>query len=168
MKRIAYLALPLLLCALVWGVKWRADHPTPTKLDLEVRALMLKASQVEVGLTRHRINPNSRSLKAALSKEEARALVESFNLSPQPNQLSDSSSGIKGRLVIEFHSPEKKSVAGSVKVQADIDEREGTAFIRTGNGHRIYALHVVTNRRWKQLLLNHPRIGPELRRRMNQ
>jgi hypothetical protein len=32
-RKLVWLTVPLFLCALVWGVKWRADHPTPTKDD---------------------------------------------------------------------------------------------------------------------------------------
>jgi hypothetical protein len=47
-RRIAWLALPLLLAALVFGVKWRVDHPTPTQEDLKIRALLGRAFMVEV------------------------------------------------------------------------------------------------------------------------
>ena len=46
--RPSLLLLPLLLAALLGGVKWKQMHPTPTPLDLQERARLMEAKSVEV------------------------------------------------------------------------------------------------------------------------
>ena len=47
-RRIVWLALPLVLGALMLGVKWRVEHPKPTKEDLEMRAFILKSTEAQL------------------------------------------------------------------------------------------------------------------------
>ena len=73
-RRLVWLALPILLLALVWGVKWRTEHPTPTKEDVAVRALLMKSSRVEVVLVPYipplRFSGNPAPYRANLSKKD--------------------------------------------------------------------------------------------------
>lgn len=172
MKRFAWLALPLLLCALVWGVKWRADHPTPTKLDLEVRALMLKSVEVEFSRYSHAfIVKNWENYHILLSKEEMKPFIDCFHLTQKPNITNENTRSRNGSVSFACPSNEpQKFGIYTVTATIIVDEREGRVELSkpTSDGRSTHNLHPITVKRWLELLFAHPKIGPELRRRMKQ
>ena len=169
MKRIAYLALPLLLCVLVWGVKWRADHPTPTKLDLELRALMLKSPKVEFAYYPRIWTQSHREYYSEISKEELKQFADCFYLSGQPiitkRMVYEKPEGIN---VYSYTKNVKGYDVENVTININIKTRQGKVVVGDPNDQLEHSLHPVTTKRWLNLLLTHPKIGPELRRRMKQ
>lgn len=156
-RRPLLLAVPLMLLALVLGVKWRADHPTPTKEDLRIRALMSKSYAVKVTFFD---NVND----IFISKQDTKDFVDFFYISPDQN----STIYISGSLaILDFYIKNPKS-SDIADVSATIDTVSyiGTMGVRS-SGESAYTIHSLTAKRWKELLLAHPRTGPELRKRMN-
>ena len=66
-RQITLLALPLVLGALLVGAKWKQSHPTPTKLDLQERALLRKTVKVEIWNPDYRAQIPVAEFKEALS-----------------------------------------------------------------------------------------------------
>lgn len=161
--KLAWLTLPLALCVLVWGVKWRVDHPTPTKADLEIRALMGQSRSLEVvyygnqnGSTKHSV---------WLSSQEMEPLASCFSLSPsQPSNTYGVTSGASGTLGVycRLAKPRKDGVIG-VFISISLDKRDGKVVIGHPENKKELNLHPATTKRWMELLLSHPRIGPQLK-----
>jgi hypothetical protein len=163
--KTSWLVLPLLLFILVLGVKWRVDHPTPTKTDLEIRALMLSAATVEVFHT-PRNNKQRKAHKVKFSTKELKPLTEGFYISPQPVKTSSVRMGVSGTIQVYcfLAKPRADGVAG-VFVTIAVDDREGRVIL----GHPDYIhelnLHPVTVKRWLDILLADPRLYPRLQTR---
>ena len=64
----ALFVLPLLLGALLAGVKWKQMHPTPTQLDLQERAHLRKATRVEIWNPTYRGQVPINEFKEALNE----------------------------------------------------------------------------------------------------
>lgn len=157
------MALPFVLGALMFGVKWRAEHPTPTKEDLEIRVLMRKSSQVTAS---HNLS-SSYYASVPLSKTEFSALVSNFFLSPNQNvNLKSWSSNQVVHFEVDYPQPKSKSAVSEVSIEINVQTLWGWMNVHRKNAREGYKLHPVTVKRWIELLLNHPRIGPELRARM--
>ena len=67
----ALVLLPLLVGALLGGVKWKQLHPTPTQLDLQERARLMKAKRVELRMDGHTV---------VLPVDEFKATLKDFYL----------------------------------------------------------------------------------------
>jgi hypothetical protein len=165
-RKLLWLALPLALCALVWGVKWRADHPTPSDLDLGIRDLMSRSSRVDV-LYQRREGNQIVKFPLELSATEFESFVDCLYLTRKEANKNVAPMSKYGEIAL--HSTFNKKVEGRSKgvfIKMDLDGREGQ-LIYYGTGNRIQSeLDPITTKRWRELLLSHPRIGPELRRRM--
>lgn len=164
--KLAWLTLPLALCALVWGVKWRVDHPTPTQTDLEIRALMSQSSKVEVFYS-GRKKPMQRF--SWLSPQEMEPFVNCFYLSPRTSKTSSLTMGANG-IVSVFYilaKPRKDGVVGVI-VTISLDKRDGKVVIGHPDNNGGLDLHPVTATRWSELLFSHLRIGPELESQMKR
>ena len=163
-RKLVWLTLPIMLCALVWGVKWRADHPTtPTELDLKARALMLESSSIEIG---HDLSTPLKLRANRISKAEMKPFIDSLFLIAQPPSISPVM-GPNGAIRIDctkFYR-EKKAVLG-VLTTISVDNGRTKVMVGDMNSSYQYQLHPYTAKRWMELLLNHPRIGPELRARL--
>jgi hypothetical protein len=164
-RKFAWLMLPVMLCALVWGIKWRIDHPKPTKLDSELRALMSKSPAMEFTYDHGR----DKTYRVWLSQNEIAPFADSFMLSPTP--IGSSYVAGKNGLINIYFFRKKPSERGSyiLNVVIYVDERTGFIYPFPLDGEVQYksdSVHPATTKRWLELLLNHPRIGPELRARM--
>lgn len=171
--RLWLLLLPVLLGALTWGLKWRADnYPTPTKLDLEIRALMLRSSAMEIvhssGLpSESEIASEFPTYRTRLSPSELKPFAETFALSPERDRRSFELSE-NGLLSFSCSSKNDKGNTESVLVEIYLDMLMTRVVHQSNSSGAEYDLHPVVAKGWLELLLNHPRIGPELRRRMKQ
>lgn len=163
-RKIAWWALPLMLGGLMWGVKWRADHPTPTKADLRLRALLSKSSQIDVDYSQF----NQKKYRVKLSNEELKSFVDCFYIYPPPTRPSTVIMGGNGIVYIScFLKKPREDGALGAHIYLPLDERNGKIDVVYGNGQIEHKLHPVTVKRWIELLLTNPRIGPELKARMN-
>ena len=165
-RKLAWLTLPLVLCALVWGVKWRSDHPTtPTKLDLEARALMRQCSSIRID---HHLPTPSKFTANRISKVEMKPFIESLFLIAQPSSVSPvmGPSGAISLDCTKFYR-DRKAVLG-VFATISVDNGRSKVMVGDMNTSYQYQLHPYTLKRWMELLLAHPRIGPELRARMQR
>jgi hypothetical protein len=61
----------------------------------------------------------------------------------------------------------RKGIYVAVVTTIGIDNGRGKVAIGDPDAPAQYQLHPATTKRWLELLLAHPRIGPELRARMN-
>lgn len=77
--------------------------------------------------------------------------------------------GPDGSLSVDcfVHKPGTTSTV-AVFTTIGVDNGQGKVAVGDPNTPTQYALHPATTKRWLELLLNHPRIGPELRARMNR
>ncbi len=168
MKRLfAWLALPLVLGALMLGAKWRADHPTPTKEDLELRALILQSSSIEV-LHKPHYYQKIRPYKSILSTQELKPLSDSFFVLSKETKLKELEAGLRGATIVfcRLAKPRKDGVIG-VSVVMSVDNKRGVANIVSDHLTE-FDLHPVTIKRWIEILLADPRVGPEFRVRMKE
>lgn len=165
-RKLAYFALPLILAALIFAVKWRAEHPTPTKEDLVIRALILQSSNIVVSHIPNKPQRRYIPLKLKLTVPEMKSLCDWFYLSP-PSKNPAVQTGKRGMIQILcwLAKPREDGVVG-VFVNIGVDKREGRAIL--GHPRRIdeRTLHPVTVKHWLELLQSNPRIGPELRARL--
>ena len=165
-RRGLWLALPLVLGGLAWGLKWRADNPSSTKDDLRLRALMMKFPVT--GISYSAVGPMNPKFYW-MSKEELKPFVDSFHVVLPNERLNGSNqrwSEIVGVTFLLDKSRHNDRELVSVSIQIDIPTKQGNVHIYHPAKNEIYNLHPTTSKRWLELLLNHPRIGPELRRRM--
>ena len=164
--RLALLLFPVLLGALAWGLKWRADNPSSTKEDLRLRALMLKPSKSDITLFPAVLGVG-KIYSANLTKEELQPFVDSLNVLPQSSKLNEQVIYPTDTVIIvcEIDKPQRDGVE-SLSVSINFMNRQGKAHVGYSYQEIGYRLHPATTKRWLELLLNHPRIGPELRRRM--
>ncbi|RYZ63348.1 MAG: hypothetical protein EOP09_17805 [Proteobacteria bacterium] len=75
-RKLAWLTLPLVLCALLYGLKWRAEHPPVTKEDLEARSLLLQTSMT---VTYNAPRSSGSWIIVRLSEQEKKALLDGFH-----------------------------------------------------------------------------------------
>lgn len=163
-RKLATLALPLLLAALMLGVKWRAEHPTPTKEDLEVRALLKKPPPTKVS---YRLW-SSRYRSKMVSKQEFTKLMDNLYLSPQQRTVPTSTrSDEVVHFICYYQAPRNsKDAVSSVSIEMNITKLWGWMYVYRTQRESGYRLHPVTVKRWIELLKANPRLGPELRARM--
>ncbi len=169
-RKLAWLAVPLLLAAGIFGVKWRAEHPMPTKEDLAIRAVLLKSRSIYFS---HGGLPGAGefdSIWSDLNQSEAKLFIECLYLLPKSKQNNNSLlGGIKGNILIRWSIPEKNpNKTQEVTTLFRVAENDGLCLAYGSNGFKPYfhQLHPVTVKIWMELLLANPRIGPELRARM--
>lgn len=166
-RKIAWLALPLILFALIWGVKWRADNSSPTELDLKIRVMMLASSKITVS---HRtFLKSSRNIKCGtLSKQEFKPLINCFHFLHPSLQKRRIDTGTNGIITIncQLTQPRKDGVK-SLDIQLNSDSRLCNVLVFNPKNIQIYDFRPTTTKHWIALLLANPRIGPELRKRMN-
>ncbi len=174
-RKIAWLALPLVLFTLVWGVKWRVEHPTPTKEDFELRALMRIPSKIDpTTVEYHPSKPESfKNDPIVLSKEEIKQFVDSFYISPKSSKLNQLNNGSVGTITVIFQfDKSKNSKVIGLYVSIGIEDKKGLVMFAhpDGKGGIKYDypdssaarnLHPVTVKHWLELLRNHPQIGAE-------
>ena len=143
------------------GVKWRAEHPTPTKQDLAVRALMSKCSKAQFGYAR-----NGDDAGVILFKEELEPFIDSFYLLPQSTNPGDAG-GITNRKFLFWFVPSTPNAIGASGISVSIngDVNQGVATVKDDVEHK---LHPITARRWRDLMLAHPLIGSQLRMLINK
>ena len=172
MKRpLLLLALPLILAAITFGVKWRADNPTPTKEDLEIRALMSKLPTAEFFHT----PPRKSALQmyhVRLSKRELKPFIDCVFMSSHSFKASKGMSSKYGTvgMYIPIVESEKHKLKWAL-INISLDNRMGqiiTGHTKHTNAPMETNLHPTTTKRWLELLLANPRIGPELRARLNR
>ena len=168
-RKCAWLLLPLVLCALTWGAKWRADHPTPMKEDLEVRALMAQSFKVGIVHDPRSGNPGKFGIYwKKFPKEDLELLINCFSISHQIEK-SREMMGRNGLVSVDFFlTNTKNNDVHNVFVDLNVDSGEGVVTVHSPENIVEHNLHPITARRWISLLLNHPQIGPELRARLNQ
>lgn len=180
------MALPLVMCALMWGVKWRAANPVPTKEDLEVRAMMSQADYVDFDYSLYHYNKADTSGGSTmLSEKELTEFISCFHVLPyRVGELGVPINSNQAVQIFFRFIKTKKNVniyldvplrAGSVtvrepmgKVKTKLHPSAGSIILGDSTGMRDYKLHPATTKRWIELLLAHPRIGPELRARMQR
>jgi len=141
--KVALWALPLsgLCVALVW-VKWKAEHPPPTKLDIQVRQRLVDSKDAMAVI---RI-PLYSSIR--LSKQDMKDISDHLFLKEQVTVLPS-----KERLV-EFYwttSPKNECV-----MLDESDNRGYYAEVNTPNGANCHELHPVTTRFLRQWLAQRP------------
>ncbi len=163
-RKIAWLALPLVLGVLAFAAKWRAEHPTPTKEDLEVRALMREASQVEVADV---ITTTQTKSLGFLSRDEISSLADNVYC------LHANSSILWGSdtIVIKFlyRTPTingTRRIEVTTGIDGGISRLDVLSSPQTAIGSIAWELHPATVKSWFGILKANPRIGPELRARM--
>ena len=168
-RRGLWLVLPLVLGVLAWGLKWRADNPSSTKEDLEIRALMLKTSRGSFFYHPHSSKSATiTTFGVKLSEKELEPFVQNLHL------LQTDRRGLpfgKSGTIELYWFLQLSTKKGSTQLRCllDADGRDGIFTIDASEPRsRTYNLHPTTTKRWLELLLNHPRIGPELRRRMQR
>ncbi len=162
MKRIiSWPALPLVLGALIFAVKWRVEHPTATKEDLEVRALLAQSGGFEVS---HVIWAGKRlnEFKRKLSKSEFQPFINCFYLSPRTYGPSSMAMGKQGIITIA-----RDDRVATIVASINLDKRVGELLITRSARTKMRSIHGITTKRWMELLMANPRIGPELRARMS-
>ena len=174
-RKLAYSAAPLIFAVLILGVKWRAEHPTPTKEDLEYRELMLGSSKMEVAYgpgfpkgTTVFSGQISIIYQSKPSSQDLETLADNFYLSPHPLKKTGALLSEVGTIFIRFYlaKPKKDEVEGAYII-IDFDKCEGkSGMTHPNNNKAVRRLHPVTVKGWMEILLSHPRIGPELRARM--
>jgi hypothetical protein len=98
-----------------------------------------------------------------IHKQDLKPLAESFYFSRQSGDQG--LNGNLGHIHLQFFGESKTQLSG-VSVHIDIEENRGKVVPNIPDNAREFDLHPATTKRWLQLLLNHPRIGPELRRQM--
>ncbi len=170
-RKIAWLALPLVLFGLVSDVDAQAKRPVPTKGDLEARILMLRTATTDTSYyPRYRGTPVTIDI-SKLSKEESKKLIQCFHISPNRQNMWAITSDINGSIVVYFHDGGKDKETPrdklAVSIHLGVSGREGVAVFHRYK-YSEHTLDPATVKRWKELLLANPRIGPELRKRMNQ
>lgn len=161
-RKIAWLALPLVLFALIFGVIWRRNHPTPTKEDLEIRALIVRTPLVLI--SPYSQNGVFNKYEHILSITESMPFADSFYISQSPIKR-----GARETLFVEFILLDSRpTTLEDVLVRLNVNQGEGTVVFISNMGDQTERnLHPVTFKRWMELLLTNPQIGPELRKRMN-
>ncbi|BCM88371.1 hypothetical protein IAD21_00202 [Abditibacteriota bacterium] len=171
-RRIALLALalPLVLGALTFGVKWHWDHPPVTPEDLKVRALLSSTSAISIvhRLPNGRTFPRTYYAKVRRQAMELQPFIDALYLSAQPTLTRGVSNGRHGLLMIDcLHPipPPKDGILGLV-VWISPDGHDGQILVSASKGSRTYNLHPLTTKRWLELLSSIPRVGPELQKRM--
>ena len=168
-RKIGWLALPLVLGALMFAAKPRVEHQTLTKEDAQVRQLMSQASAVTFSYGRR----GQEGMNQTLSKSEFAPLVENFYTTPyDPNRPSicDPQNGV---VALQFSLPphkaypRRKKDENNVMIKMAVAEGDGQVSVSypgaIPNGGNFNSFTV---KRWMNLLLANPRIGPELRKRM--
>ncbi|BCM88653.1 hypothetical protein IAD21_00494 [Abditibacteriota bacterium] len=173
-RRVAGLALPLVLFALVWGAKWHVDHPTPTKEDLEMRAFFSTASRVKInyftGNPKTLYESSQPIYSTNLPGKESAGLSDCFYLSPN-QEPGHWAVGRNGTLLIRY-SIKRKTSRGFrfVTISLDLEKCRGTVIDGSSDDPtaelKDVELHPITARRWVELFLANPRIGPELKARI--
>ena len=157
---LALVALPLVLAALALGVKWRADHPTPTKEDLRIRALLAQPGGMEVS---HATWDGKKlhEFKLKFSEKEFQAFVNCFYLSPQRYNSNPIAMSKNGIITIA-----RDDRTATIVASLSLDKWIGELLISRPGKSKTRNIHPVTVKRWIELLIAHPRIGPELRARL--
>lgn len=157
-RKIGWLAVPLVLLALVLGVKWRIEHPTPTQEDLKMRALLATYSSMEVACSSS--NSGVGFVDTQLTRQELQPFIECFYLSRQQPQKRLSRMNLYSGVTLRFAPPDSMRTGSWIYIY--LDAHQGTNFI----SDPARSLHPLTIKRWKELLLANPRVGPELRARL--
>jgi hypothetical protein len=161
-RRLLWLALPLVLLALVLGVKWRAEHPTPTKEDLEIRAVMAQASKVVV--TQWLVNESQTRFCGTISSKELAPFADAFYTLPYQSLKSNFATGASGILNVEFQFDYPRTdYITSIDVSINAGSTSSYIYIHHLVKDRLFDIHPVMTKRWMELLLEHPQIGAALR-----
>ncbi len=165
-RKIALLALPLVLFALVWSVKWRIDHPTPptpTQEDLKIRALLMDYSKV-VSFTY--FPPNligSVIYDADIHQDEMKPFIDCFCVLPKAPKTHQVGVGEFG-FAFHFDNGQKKNeISAIVRIKTDKIGEE--FYVQSPTGPINRNIHPATAKLWIALLFSNPRIGSELRAR---
>ncbi|HEX8463026.1 MAG TPA: hypothetical protein VF627_00280 [Abditibacterium sp.] len=177
-RKLAWLVLPFLLAALIFGVKWRVDHPSPTKEDLELRAWLSTASTVTIhhlpGATlqgnKYIYKGKSKSYVLTPSEAQLESLVDAFYLLPEPFKDGPMTVGGKGHIIVGFSllKPGADGVS-SAGMSINLDGLFGQYIIVHHEDINVKRrLHPATVKRWVAILLSNPNIGTELRARMKR
>lgn len=156
-RKLAYLAVPLLLAALMLGVRWRAQHPAPTQEDLQMRALLATYPSMEALYVSG--NAGVGAVQIQLTKQELRPFIECFYLSRQQHRKPSRMSAYGG-VNLRFDAP--GGARSGAWISISVDARRGAEFLSDPPRD----LHPVTIQRWNELLLANPRVGAELRARL--
>ena len=164
-RKIAWLALPLVLAALMLGVKWRAEHPPVTKEDLAIRALMSQCSTVTVeeGL------PNESRLEpyGTLSKVEIKHFIDSLHSIPQQSTPQNWPTGANGIIYVKFLFKQAREDSVT-SIDVSLNFGASLCFIvilhpGRGNEFTQCRVHPVTVKRWMELLMSNPDISSFIR-----
>ncbi len=165
--------------ALMFAAKWRAEHPTATKEDLKMRTLMSESSEIVVvyepgliwkGDRYIRAKGGTKSYRLKQSEAKLKSLIDTFHLSPQPHEGNLRVVSEKGTVYVHFSfSKERKDGVARVTSSVETGSFEGDIASSDKEYNEVtHELHPITIKRWKELLLDHPNIGPELRARLNR
>lgn len=165
-RKIVWLALPLILGALMLGAKWRAEHPTPTKEDLEIRALIANPRIAYISYDSS-FTPTSAPInyRSSVFNYELTSLTDYFYLLPKSPSGQIPTFGSETLHLTWYFSNPKKDAVKRIYISL-FDKTRGQCVISNSRRRLEYTLHPVTVKRWIELLLANPRIGPELRARM--
>ncbi len=138
--RWGLLMLPLLLGAVIGVAKWKQLHPTPTKLDLQERALLSKAAKVEIW------NP---TYAGQIPVEEFKETLNEFYLIE--NDVSDVTPPDQIVFMVMLHPSDHVSKSVAMIGVSPI----GYYVLRDTNSQRplsVRSLHPVTRRRLEKLI----------------
>ena len=149
------LLFPLLLGAIIGGVKWKQMHPTPTQFDLQERAFLSKAKFVDVHVEGKKVNIASDEFKDALDNFY---LIDLGN--DWPSLLSNPRQSAGPDVVIracderdnewspfaEIHLGSGIPYGASYNERPNAPQRKGPIFAK---------LHPVTERRFRELVAKH-------------
>lgn len=166
-SRIAWSAVPLVLAALLFGLKWRTDHPTLAGLNAQIAQQLSDAPRAAVGLMPKYGDKRFKVVQFQLSKAEFQPFIGSLKLSSSIPVKETLPSGERG--IVWITSVLKDSEKGNLKMIAgeiSLDQEIALINVYKNKQGTRYQLDSAALGRWKKLLLKHPRIGPELRARL--
>lgn len=133
---------------------------------------MMKASMVNVAHYPHpRNSKKSRTYYWSLREvqRELKPFAENLYVLSKPTGTNYVKVSTNGNVSVNWFIPRtKRDKATGGFFEISIGNREGVLTILQKGKPMMYDLHPATTKRWLELLLNHPRIGPELRRRMQR
>ena len=151
----------------MFGVKWRAEHPSVAGAESQLQNLLPKAQATRVSTAPRRVNGKLDFSPFVLSKAEFKPFIDSLKLSPEAVTPVHAVTDLRG--VIFVSSWVNESLLNNTKLVEfvfNIHTDNAKVVVRRGKRETEYKLAPAAAKRWVELLLANPRIGPELRARM--